>query len=75
MSTQLTEEEKLLDERGRLRQSLQQILANTYILNVSEDALQILYWCARIREGMEDQIENLARLYDALAGRFRPACS
>jgi hypothetical protein len=52
----------LLDKSEYLYAPLQQILTSGYTSNVSENALQILYWASRIRCGMEEQIDNLDTL-------------
>src|SRR5262245_62073625 len=59
-----------LDEQDRGREPLRQILTGGYRPNVSENALQMLYWSARIRAGMEEKIEDVEKLRDALAGRI-----
>ncbi len=62
----------LLDEQDALREPLQEILRAAYQANVSENALQILYWSARIRAGMEEEIGAVEKLRQALAGRVPP---
>ena len=59
-----------LDEADAMREPLQQILRNQYQPNISENALQLLYWSARIRCGMEEEISDIAKLKASLAGRF-----
>jgi WD40 repeat protein len=59
-----------LDEQDRMREPLRQILTGGYRPNVSENALQLLYWSARIRAGMEEKIESVEKLQAALAGRI-----
>ncbi|MCX7837899.1 MAG: TIR domain-containing protein, partial [Anaerolineae bacterium] len=60
----------LLDEKDQLREPLQQILVNPYTPNVSENALQILYWSARIRAGMEEEVKDRQALHDVLRERI-----
>ncbi len=52
----------LLDEKDSIIEPLQQILIKGYSKNVSENALQILYWTGRIKNGMEDKIEDVEKL-------------
>ncbi len=59
-----------LDEADAMREPLQEILRNKYQANVSENALQLLYWSARIRCGMEEEISDVPKLKAALAGRI-----
>ncbi len=59
-----------LDEQDRMREPLQQILTSSYQPGLSENALQLLYWSARIRAGMEEEIANVAELQAVLAGRI-----
>ncbi|HQR31974.1 MAG TPA: pentapeptide repeat-containing protein, partial [Blastocatellia bacterium] len=59
-----------LDEADAMREPLQEILWNKFQPNVSENALQLLYWSARIRCGMEEEISDIAKLKAALAGRI-----
>ena len=59
-----------LDEADAMREPLQQILRNQYQPDVSENALQLLYWSARIRCGMEEEISDVAKLKASLAGRI-----
>jgi len=57
----------LLDESHQIRNLLPRILTKGYLPNVSENALQILYWCERIRCGMEEKVVDPERLRNALA--------
>ncbi len=59
-----------LDENDAMREPLQQILLNGSQENISENALQLLYWSARIRAGMEDEVLNVDELKAKLAGRI-----
>ncbi len=59
-----------LDEQDRIREPLQQILTKGYQANVSENALQLLYWSARIRAGMEGEVKSVEKLREGLAGRI-----
>ncbi|MGH9801296.1 MAG: NACHT domain-containing protein, partial [Blastocatellia bacterium] len=59
-----------LDEADAMREPLQDVLRNKYQARVSENALQLLYWSARIRCGMEEEISDVARLKASLAGRI-----
>ncbi|MCP4350837.1 MAG: TIR domain-containing protein, partial [Desulfobacterales bacterium] len=61
----------LLDKKAeKIVLSLQNILTGTYTRNVSENALQILYWGARIGCGMEDKICNVEELKKAVSARI-----
>jgi WD40 repeat protein len=60
----------LLDGTDTLLPELQSILSTGYTRQVSEHALQILYWSSRIRCGMEEQIDDLERLKRFLAERL-----
>jgi len=46
--------------------SLATILTEQYQTNISENALQILYWSRRINAGMEEKITDMAQLQKAL---------
>jgi uncharacterized protein YjbI with pentapeptide repeats len=59
-----------LDEQDRMRDPLREILISAYRHGVSENTLQLLYWSARIRAGMEEKIESVEKMRDALAGRI-----
>jgi len=59
-----------LDAADGICPPLQQLLRNAYVANVSENALQILYWSGRIRAGMEDKIEAPAKLREAMLNRI-----
>jgi uncharacterized protein YjbI with pentapeptide repeats len=59
-----------LDAADAISPPRQQILRNAYVANVSENALQILYWSGRIRAGMEDKIEAPAKLREAMLSRI-----
>lgn len=48
----------LLDKSDDIRAPLQNILSNAYIPNVSENALEILYWSSRVRCEMEKEISD-----------------
>ncbi|MBM4258530.1 MAG: hypothetical protein FJ147_21860 [Deltaproteobacteria bacterium] len=63
----------LLDERQTTVAPLQTILTTSYTLNLSENALQILYWSGRISCGMEEKIDNVETLQNIFAQRI-PAC-
>ncbi len=56
----------LLDDAEALRGPLQDILTSPYTSNVSENALQILYWSGRIRCDMEDKVEDVPKLRQCL---------
>ena len=60
----------LLDENDALCAELQAILSTVYTQNVSENALQILYWSGRVRCDMEEKIHDLGRLRRELAARL-----
>ncbi len=66
----------LLDEQDELVEPMRRILAGPYQRNVSENALQILYWGGRVRADMEAELSTkpaeLAKLRSELAGRFPP---
>ncbi|KPA18376.1 repeat-containing protein [Candidatus Magnetomorum sp. HK-1] len=50
----------LLDRpHNKLKAPLQKILTQPYAKNISENALQILYWSARIGCNMEDEIHDM----------------
>lgn len=53
----------LLDHgQGKLKEPLQEILTSPYTKNISENALQILYWSIRIGCNMEDEINDMQLL-------------
>jgi WD40 repeat protein/uncharacterized protein YjbI with pentapeptide repeats len=53
----------LLDHgQEKLKEPLQKILTHTYAKNISENALQILYWSIRIGCNMEDEINDMQLL-------------
>lgn len=58
--------EKLITEDGATYESFREILKEGYEPEVSENALQILYWSERIRLGMEDEVTD----HDALRREF-----
>ncbi len=61
----------LTDDQDHIRSLLQKILTNQYSANISENALQILYWSGRIRCGMEtDEIDSMTTLKDRIFGRI-----
>lgn len=60
----------LLDEQDSLCAQLQQILTSPYAQNISENALQILYWSGRVRSGTEENIEGIEKLRECLAQRL-----
>ena len=60
------------EKRDRACQPLRQILISRYVPNVSENALQILYWSGRIRCGMEETIGDPETLRKALGERLPP---
>lgn len=62
--------EKLISGDGANHSPFQQILQGPYEAQVSENALQILYWSERIRCEMEDEITDHERLRQALAKRI-----
>jgi uncharacterized protein YjbI with pentapeptide repeats len=64
----------LLDESDSICKPLQIILTNNYLQNISENALEILYWSGRIRSGMEERISIPEELRNKLAERI-PAFS
>ncbi len=47
-----------LDEKRQIEPPLQLFLQERYVQQVSENALHLLYWSARIRLGMEKQVEG-----------------
>lgn len=58
-----------------LYQPLRRILTTDYEARISENALQILYWSARIRCDMEKEVHSPERLRRELAGHIPPgAC-
>ncbi|HMV86823.1 MAG TPA: pentapeptide repeat-containing protein [Blastocatellia bacterium] len=58
--------EKLISEDGVTYAAFQQILQGDYETQVSENALQILYWSERIRCGMEQEITDHEKLRQTL---------
>jgi uncharacterized protein YjbI with pentapeptide repeats len=60
----------LLDDKHTIVAPLQTILTTSYALNVSENALQILYWSSRIVCSMEETISDVALLRSVLAVRI-----
>ncbi|HLK59109.1 MAG TPA: TIR domain-containing protein [Chthonomonadaceae bacterium] len=58
----------LLDTQNAMITPLQAILTSAYRPNLSENALQLLYWSERIRAGMEEKISD----HEALRGRLAP---
>lgn len=60
----------LLDEPDKIVTPLQQFLTASYRENLSENALQLLYWSGRIRCGMEEQIHDHEQLQEALMDRL-----
>lgn len=62
-----------LDETDELLPRLRGILAGDYIPQVSENALQILYWSGRIREKMEETVSDDGKLRGTIAMRIPPA--
>lgn len=58
--------EKLISEDGVTHAAFQQILQEEYESQVSENALQILYWSERIRCDMEQEITDHEKLRQAL---------
>jgi WD40 repeat protein len=59
-----------LDEQDLMREPLRQILVADYQPRISENALQLLYWSARIRAGMQDEICDSVKAQTALAARI-----
>ncbi|MFH1194966.1 MAG: TIR domain-containing protein [bacterium] len=57
----------LLDEKEIIIPHLQQILKTGYQKNISENALQILYWFGRIKYGMEKEIKDVEKLKNITA--------
>ncbi len=51
---------------------LQLILQERYLPGVSENALHILYWSARIRCGMEEQVSDLEKLRAEMVATIPP---
>lgn len=67
--------EKMISEDGVNYRPFQQILQSEYDAQVSENALQILYWSERIRCEMEEVINDPETLRQALTGHIpRGAC-
>lgn len=60
----------LLDEQDRIAEPLRRALTEAYRPQVSENALQILYWSGRVRCRMEEKIDDLERLRSYLAERL-----
>jgi uncharacterized protein YjbI with pentapeptide repeats len=60
----------LLDEQDELSEALNRILSIGYFRDISENALQIVYWGARIRLGMEEEISDLNRIRDEIKRRL-----
>ena len=60
----------LLDEKNHLVAPVQQLLTGEYQPQASENGLQILYWSARIGCGMEDKIQDMKQLRQAVAKRI-----
>ncbi|ETR73287.1 MAG: hypothetical protein OMM_01070 [Candidatus Magnetoglobus multicellularis str. Araruama] len=52
----------LLDQQNCVIPSLQDILTAAYEKNISENALQILYWLARFECDMEDTISDVQKM-------------
>ncbi len=61
-----------IDENDQMRQILRDILTRDYTPQISENALRILYWSARIQNGMMDAIRDPAILRGLLAERLPP---
>ena len=59
-----------LDEQDKLCEPLRQVLSGPYRPEVSENALQVLYWSGRIRAGAEKAIPDVAKLRDSLGVRI-----
>jgi WD40 repeat protein/uncharacterized protein YjbI with pentapeptide repeats len=59
-----------LDDGNLICAPLQKILQSGYVPDISENALQILYWSGRIRIGMEERIGDTLRLREELATRI-----
>lgn len=51
-----------LDETNLMRRPLWEILKGDYVPQVSENALQILYWSGRVRCGMEKRVDDPGKL-------------
>jgi WD40 repeat protein len=62
----------LLDQQSCVSPSLQGILTAPYEKNISENALQILYWLARFECDMEDTISDVKKM-QTLTGRLFPS--
>lgn len=60
----------MLDIAERLVAPLQTILTEGYQPQVSENALEMLYWGGRIRCEMEEEVSDWARLGETLAARL-----
>jgi WD40 repeat protein len=52
----------LLDTNTDIKLPLQNVLTNSYTPNISENALQILYWCGRMKADMEEKIDDPEKL-------------
>jgi WD40 repeat protein len=60
----------LLDQQSCVIPSLQGILTASYEKNISENALQILYWLARFECDMEDTISDVNKMQKVTAKLF-----
>jgi WD40 repeat protein len=52
----------LLDTNTDIKMPLQNVLISSYALHISENALQILYWCGRMKADMEENIKDPEKL-------------
>ncbi len=59
-----------LDLNDAMRKPLQAMLVSPYQRNISENALQLIYWSGRCRAGMKDKVEKAEELRDKLADRI-----
>ncbi|MCK6619638.1 MAG: TIR domain-containing protein [Calditrichaceae bacterium] len=62
-----------LDKHDLLKAPLKKLLQEPYREQISENALQILYWSGRVRAGAEKKISDVGALSRVLAERIPPA--
>jgi len=61
----------LLDKKESIVPPLQKILTTAYEKNISENALQILYWIARFKCNMEETVSDI-KVLQQLSGQLIP---